>query len=144
MTGTIWLCSFIFIYLILWPAFVKNNSIEALEIKNILKKPISNILGIAGIISIVLGLVRGIIFSGIQSFQALLTPYGRSFASAILITILMIVIGKVYGHNIVNIPCENEISQKIILKKIYFAGSFILICYAMLLFCMVAMRFGGF
>jgi len=122
---------------------VNHNSIEALEIKNNLKKPIRNILGIAGTVSIILGFFRGVYYGGVNNWEALFHPYGRTFLGAILISVVLLIIGRVYGHNLVVIPWSDEAVRKNSLKKIYLAGTFILFCYALLLFCMVAMRFGG-
>ena len=143
MSGTIWICSFLFIYFILWPSFVNSNSAEALTIKNNLKKPIRNILGVAGIISISLGFVRGIFFGGVNSFHSLRDPYGRTFLAAAIVSLVMLVIGRFFGHNLVAIPWNTEAEKKNTLIRIYSAGIFILICYSLLIFCMVAMRFGG-
>jgi uncharacterized membrane protein len=143
LTGTIWLCSFIFIYFILWPSFVKVNSIEVLAIKESLKKPIASILGVMGIISITLGIIRGVFWGGITSLQSFVNPYGRNFLAAILISIIMIIIGRIYGHSLVKIPWKTENEKREILFKIYMAGGLILACYALLLLCMVGMRFGG-
>ncbi len=143
MSGTIWICSFLFIYFILWPSFVHNNTAEALAIKDNLKKPIRNILGIAGVISISLGFVRGTFFGSVNSLQSLQEPYGRTFIAAIIVSFLMLAIGRFFGHNLVTIPWNDKIEKKNTLVRIYSAGTFILLCYALLIFCMVAMRFGG-
>ncbi len=143
LTGTLWLCSFLFMYFILFPSFVKLNSIEIIPLNNLIKKEASFILGMLGIISIILGIIRGIYFSGINNLESLATPYGRNFIAAFLISILMILIGRQYGSNLIIIPWKDETTKKKILLKIYLAGFVLLLCYALLLLCMVAMRFGG-
>ncbi len=143
LTGTIWLCSFLFMYFILFPSFVKLNSLEVIPLNNLIKKRTSSVLGIMGVISIILGIIRGIYFGGINSWESLATRYGRNFTLAILISILMILVGRLYGSNLVVIPWKEETTKKKILLKIYLTGSFLLFCYALLLLCMVGMRFGG-
>ncbi|MBE7410825.1 MAG: hypothetical protein L6Q54_08500 [Leptospiraceae bacterium] len=143
LSGTIWICSFIFIYFFLWPSFVKNNSEEALNIKNSLRVSLRNIVGLAGTLSIALGIFRGVYYSGINSWESLFTPYGRTFLAANLITLVLLIVGRVYGHNLVALPWKDEKTKNKSLKKIYLAGVFILFFYILLLFTMVAMRFGG-
>jgi hypothetical protein len=130
-------------YFILFPSFVKVNSLEIIPLNNLVKKSASSFLGAMGVTSIILGIIRGIYFSGINSWEALTTPYGRNFTFAILISILMILVGRLYGSNLVVIPWKEESMKKKILLKIYLAGFFLLFCYALLLICMVGMRFGG-
>lgn len=143
LSATIWISSFIFIYFILWPAFIKKNSEDARELKENIKKPIGYGLGILGVTALILGFLRGTVFGRIRSMEALFTPYGRNFIYAIVISILMIVIGRVFGHNLVKIPWKTEAEKKDSLFKIYTAGTFILVCYFLILLCMVAMHFGG-
>ena len=132
ITGSLWLCSFLFMYFILWPSFVKVNSVEAIPLNHAIKKASASLLGILGTTSIMLGIIRGIYFGGIENIESLSTPYGRNFTFAILISMAMILIGRFYGYNV-----------KKILFRIYFTGTILLFFYALLLLCMVAMRYGG-
>ena len=117
---------------------------EALVLNKAIKNSSSTILGLAGIVSIALGLIRGIFFSGMNNWASLFTPYGRYFISAIFLSILMIVVGRRYGSNLVKIPWKDEASRDRSLIQIYLTGTVILVCYFLLLFCMVKMRFGGY
>ena len=143
ITGSLWLCSFLFMYFILWPSFLRVNSIEAIPLQNEIKKAGSSILALMGITSITLGIFRGIYFGGIESWDALFTPYGRLFAFAIIISIVMILVGRFFGGNLVEIPWKEESTKRKILFRIYFSGIFLLVCYVLLILCMVGMRFGG-
>ena len=136
ITGSLWLCSFLFMYFILWPSFVKVNSVEAIPLNHAIKKASAST-------SIMLGIIRGIYFGGIENIESLSTPYGRNFTFAILISMAMILIGRFYGYNLVHIPCKDENRKKKILFRIYFTGTILLFFYALLLLCMVAMRYGG-
>lgn len=143
ITGSLWLCSFLFMYFILWPSFVKVNSVEAIPLQNEIKKAGSSVLAFMGVTSITLGIFRGIYYGGIESWDSLFSPYGRMFVSAIIISIVMILVGRFYGGNLVEIPWREESTKRKILFRIYLSGIFLLACYALLIFCMVAMRFGG-
>jgi uncharacterized membrane protein len=143
LSGTIWLCSFIFMYFFLWPALIKSNSIEALVFNKVIKKSAGNVLAVAGTVSISLGLIRGFFWSGMDHWSSFFTPYGRYYAGAILLSILMILVGKKYGSNLVEIARKDTACKNRSLVKLYLTGSFILLCYTILLFCMVKMRFGG-
>ncbi len=143
VSGSVWLGGFIFIYFILWPSLIEKDQKEALSVIQNLKRPTGTVLGIAGTVSIALGLLRGIVFGNISSVNALFTPYGRNFIGAVLISIVMLIFGKIFGHSLVPIIWENGIRRKFGLLKIYAGGSFLLLCFAFLIFCMLAMRLGG-
>ncbi|MBK6608604.1 MAG: hypothetical protein IPO06_15265 [Leptospiraceae bacterium] len=143
ITGSLWLCSFLFMYFILWPSFVKVNSVEAIPLSHAIKKASASLLGMLGTTSIMLGIIRGIYFGGIDTIDSLSTPYGRNFTFAILISMTMVLIGRFYGYNLIHIPCKDEITKKKTLFRIYFTGTILLFSYALLILCMVAMRYGG-
>jgi uncharacterized membrane protein len=143
ITGSLWLCSFLFMYFILWPSFVRVNSREAILIQTEIKKASSSILAFLGVTSITLGIFRGIYFGGFQSWDSFFTPQGKFFVASIFIAIVMILVGKFYGGNLVEIPSKDEFTKRKTLIRIYLSGIILLICYILLIFCMVAMRYGG-
>lgn len=103
-------------YFILWPSFVKVNSVEAIPLSHAIKKASASLLGMLGTTSIMLGIIRGIYFGGIDTIDSLSTPYGRNFTFAILISMTMVLIGRFYGYNLIHIPCKDEITK----RKLYF------------------------
>jgi uncharacterized membrane protein len=89
----VWAGSQLFLALAVWPALLQRPESDARTFVGALMPTAARILGPAGMLTIVTGLLRGTVFGPMRSWAALATPYGITFLVSILIVAALTVRG---------------------------------------------------
>jgi uncharacterized membrane protein len=138
----VWAGSQIFLFAALWPALLGRPASEARALLGALMPGVARIMGPAGIITILSGLVRGTAFGPIRSLAALTTPYGLTFlASLLLVAALTVRGGRLRSRMGPSVFGEGAFPDRArpFLRR---QGTITLSGVALLLVGMVLMRFG--
>lgn len=90
VAGLVWLGGQAFSVLVLWPALLRRPAGEARAVVDALARPAGRVMGVAGMLVVILGVLRGTWLGPVRSWRFLLTtPYGLTFLAAFALTILI-------------------------------------------------------
>ena len=87
--GIVWFGGHVFTAVI-WPALLRRPPAEAKAVSDAMAQPAMRVMGPAGLLVLVLGIVRGTVLGPVRSLDMLVgTAYGRTFAAALLLTFFL-------------------------------------------------------
>lgn len=98
--GIVWFGGHVFTAAVLWPTLLRRPAAEAKALSDAMAQPAMRLMGPAGMLVLVLGIVRGTVLGPVRSLDVLAgTAYGWTFAAALLLTLfLMGYGGRVRGE----------------------------------------------
>lgn len=85
--GIVWFGGHLFTALVIWPALLRRPAAEARAVSDAMVEPAMRVMGPAGLLVLVLGIVRGTVLGPVRSLDVLVgTAYGWTFAAALVLT----------------------------------------------------------
>jgi uncharacterized membrane protein len=85
--GIVWFGGHVFTAAVIWPALLRRPAVEAKALSDAMAGPAMRVMGPAGMLVLVLGIVRGTVLGPVRSLDVLIgTAYGWTFAAALLLT----------------------------------------------------------
>lgn len=85
--GIVWFGGHIFTAAVIWPALLRRPAPEAKALSDAMAEPAMRVMGPAGMLVLVLGIVRGTVLGPVRSLDVLIgTAYGWTFLAALLLT----------------------------------------------------------
>ena len=142
LSGIIWFGGYVFMGLGVWPALLRRPAGEARALADALGQTAGPLMMVSGTLVFWLGIVRGTLLGPIKSFDALLTPYGLTFLVALLLTFGLTVYGAVSSRTVIERVWDGDSFRPGAATYIGRSYALSLICLALVLVCMVLMRFG--
>ena len=143
LAGITWFGGYIFLTFAIWPPLLKRPAAEAKAFFMAIGQPVGTLMMISGTLVLILGLIRGIVFGPIQSLDVLFgTDYGRTFLVALILAIIMSVYGATVSSNTAAHVWDGDQFKPNAARYIWRSNIFSLICFGLILACMVLMRFG--
>ena len=143
VAGAVWFGGYLFVMTALWPALLGRPAAETRATVQALGASAPRIMGPATLVVIVLGIVRGTVLGPIRSWDALTgTGYGRAFLLSLVVTLwLMVHGGRARGRLATRVwsGAGYAAGARAHLRR---SGAVTLAGFAVVLACMVAMRFG--
>ena len=92
VAGAIWFGAQVFTSAVIWPALLTRPAAEARATSDAMIAPAVRLMQPAGMLVLVLGIVRGTVLGPIRSLDALVsTAYGLTFLAALLLTFFLMV-----------------------------------------------------
>jgi putative copper export protein len=85
--GIVWFGGHVFTAAVIWPALLRRPATEAKALSDAMAVPAMRVMGPAGMLVLVLGIVRGTVLGPVRSLDVLIgTAYGWTFLAALLLT----------------------------------------------------------
>jgi uncharacterized membrane protein len=85
--GIVWFGGHVFTAAVIWPALLRRPATEAKALSDAMAEPAMRVMGPAGMLVLVLGIVRGTVLGPVRSLDVLVgTAYGWTFIAALLLT----------------------------------------------------------
>ncbi|MCB0719062.1 MAG: hypothetical protein KDD65_11495 [Bacteroidetes bacterium] len=142
-SGIVWVGGYIFATVIVWPSLMRRPPKVALEVFDSINKPISSLMGGAAQAVFWIGLLRGTVFGPIKSFhQMVTTGYGHLFMTSIILTIAAVVISAVSAARLRDHVFDGDVFRPGGIKRVLRTNTIVIVLFALILACMVAMRHG--
>jgi uncharacterized membrane protein len=92
--GLVWFGGQVFTAAVIWPALLRRPAAEARALSAAMGEPAMRVMGPAGMLVLVLGIVRGTVLGPVRSLDVLIgTAYGLTFAAALLLTLFLMAHG---------------------------------------------------
>jgi uncharacterized membrane protein len=85
--GVTWLGGNILLYLAIWPALLKMPATEGKRYYGLVTQRVGTLLGACGVLAVLFGIVLGVVFGPISSFDKLIEPYGLTWLAALVIAL---------------------------------------------------------
>ncbi|HLT46743.1 MAG TPA: hypothetical protein VK002_05890 [Rubricoccaceae bacterium] len=143
LAGVVWVGGYAFVSLALWPALLHRPAPEARALFDALARPIGILMGTSAQAAFWLGLLRGTVFGPVRSFAALFgTPYGRTFAAAIVLTVAAVVYGATSGRRLEARVWDGDAWRPGAARYLRRSSGIMLALLGAIVACMVLMRFG--
>lgn len=143
VAGLIWIGANIYQDYVIWPALLSRPAPEARATYDSTAKFAAPLMMIAGIVVMLMGIIRGTLLGPIKSFGYLLTtPYGLTWLVALLVMIFIIAWGGRFRSGLDNAVWNGDQFHP---NAMHYIRSHTLvsnIAFAIILACMVLMRFG--
>lgn len=96
-SGMVWAGGAIFMALVGWRALLERPPGEA----RVTLERIGRLMAISGSLVLILGIVRGTLLGPVRSWDFLIgSPYGRTFALALVVTVLLAIYGARSGRTL--------------------------------------------
>ncbi|HYE57095.1 MAG TPA: hypothetical protein VD948_01270 [Rhodothermales bacterium] len=141
--GIVWFGGYVLVAAVVWPMLFSRPAAEARQLFGVAAPRISRTMAVAGQLVLWFGLLRGTWLGPIKSFDALTsTPYGHTFALAILLTIGLIVHGATSGPRLAARVWNGDDFQPDARRYVNRSNALSLGLLGLILVCMVLMRFG--
>lgn len=143
LSGIIWFGGYVFMGLGVWPMLLRRPAGEARALSDALGRTVGPLMIVSGTLVFWLGIVRGTLLGPIKSFGALFsTPYGLTFLAALLLTLGLTVHGAVSSRTVAEKVWDGDRFRPGAVAYLGRSYALSLICLALVLVCMVLMRFG--
>ena len=85
--GIVWFGGHVFTAAVIWPALLRRPAADAKALSDAMTEPAMRVMGPAGMLVLVLGIVRGTVLGPVRSLDVLIgTAYGWTFLAALLLT----------------------------------------------------------
>jgi uncharacterized membrane protein len=143
LMGLIWFGGYVFMAFALWPALLRLPGPQAKAIYEAIERPAGTLMFWSGTLVFWLGLLRGIWLGPVQSLQFVFnTAYGLTFLTALIVAIVLTVYGGVSSRKLAQRVWDGDQFRPDAAQYLRSSYAFALICFAIILACMVLMRFG--
>ncbi|MNK92295.1 hypothetical protein D3C87_1124150 [compost metagenome] len=143
VAAIIWVGAQIYSALVLWPTLLRRPAGEARGLYEAMAVPAMRLMGPAGMVLLITGILRGTWLGPVRSFEFLIaTPYGLTFLTSIGLVVLLMAIGggpparlheRIWDGGVVREGAAAYLTRKSALSLALLGG---------ILVCMVLMRFG--
>jgi uncharacterized membrane protein len=141
--GLVWIGANIYQDYVIWPALLTRPAAEARNTFNASAKYAAPLMMGSGMVVMLLGIVRGTLLGPIRSFGYLLTtPYGITWLVALGVMIFLIAWGGRFRSGLESAVWDGDQFQPRAMQYIRSHTRVSNICFAIILACMVLMRFG--
>jgi uncharacterized membrane protein len=143
VAGLVWIGANIYQDYVIWPALLTRPAAEARATFNSSVKYAAPLMMGSGMTVMLLGIVRGTLLGPIKSFGYLLTaPYGITWLVALVVMIFLIAWGGRFRAGIESGVWNGNHFSPTAMQYIRSHTLVSNICFAIILGCMVLMRFG--
>src|SRR5690606_18916030 len=143
VAGLIWIGSNIYQDYVIWPTLLSRPAGEARAIYETSSKYAAPLMMYTGMVVMLLGIIRGTLLGPIKSFGDLVTtPYGITWLVALLMMIFVIAWGGRFRSKLDGAVWNGEQFHPTALQTIRSNTLVSNIAFAIILACMVLMRFG--
>jgi uncharacterized membrane protein len=141
--GLVWFGGHVFTAAVTWPALLRRPPAEARALSQALAEPAMRIMGPAGMLVLILGIVRGTVLGPVRSLHVLVgTAYGLTFAAALVITFWLMGYGGATRREMERRVWDGDGFHPGAARWLRRTGAVNLGGLAAVLACMVLMRFG--
>lgn len=141
LAGLTWFGGQLFTYAVIWPALLRRPA-EARAVSRALEGPAMRVMGPAGGLVFLLGIIRGTVLGPVRSLAALGTPYGLTFLAAIVLTFFLMGYGGSIQKQMETRVWSGEAFAPGAAAWLRMTGTVQMLGLAAILACMVLMRFG--
>jgi uncharacterized membrane protein len=94
LSGIVWFGGHVFTAAVIWPTLLRRPAAEARALSDAMAQPAMRLMGPAGMLVFVLGILRGTWLGPVRSLGVLTgTAYGWTFIAALLLTFLLMGFG---------------------------------------------------
>ncbi|MBI1257102.1 MAG: hypothetical protein GC204_06500 [Chloroflexi bacterium] len=143
LAGITWFGGYIFLTFAVWPALLKRPAAEAKAFFAAIGQPVGTLMMLSGSFVLILGLIRGIVFGPVKSLEfAFTTAYGVTFLVALTLAVVMAAYGAIVGSKTLEKVWDGDNFRPNAAQYIRRSNIFSLLCFGVILACMVLMRFG--
>jgi uncharacterized membrane protein len=141
--GIVWFGGHIFTAAVIWPALLRRPAAEAKALSDAMAEPAMRVMGPAGMLVLVLGIVRGTWLGPVRSLDVLIgTAYGWTFLAALLLTFGLMGYGGATRKEMESRVWDGDRFQPGAAGYLRRSSAVNLGGLAAILVCMVLMRFG--
>jgi len=143
LAGVVWVGGYVTMTLVVWPALLRRPPGEARALVETLGPRLGALMGASGLLVLVLGLLRGTVFGPIRSFATLFgTAYGLTFLAALVLALFAMGHGSSLGKRLPEHLWDDAGLRPGAARFLRRNGLVSGVVMALLLGCMVLMRFG--
>lgn len=141
--GIVWFGGHLFTAAVIWPALLRRPAAEARAVSDAMAQPAMRVMGPAGMLVLVLGIVRGTWLGPVRSLDVLVgTAYGWTFAAALLLTFFLMGYGGATRKEMERRVWDGDRFATGAAAWLRRTSAINLGALAAILACMVLMRFG--
>lgn len=141
--GIVWFGGHVFTAAVIWPALLRRPAPEARALSDAMARPAMRVMGPAGMLVLILGIVRGTVLGPVRSLDALVgTAYGWTFAAALLLTFFLMGYGGAMRREMESRVWDGDRFTPGAAAYLRRGSAVNLGGLALILACMVLMRFG--
>jgi copper resistance protein D len=142
VAALVWAGGQAFFVAALWPALLRRPA-EARALYDALGAPVGRLMGMAGPLVLLLGVLRGTWLGPVRSWGALVaTSYGHAFLAAIVLTVALTVYGGAVRGQVETRVWHGAAFAPGAAAYLRRTGTVTLVGLAAIVGCMVLMRFG--
>jgi uncharacterized membrane protein len=147
LSGITWFGGILFIALALLPALRGVAPADQRAVVNPLARRIIQVMTVAALSTVILGILRGTVFGAVQSTEvAFGTAYGWTWITALVLGLITIACGIVLiGQNLrklAGVPVGADAAYTAQLQTLTTGSYITLVAFAATFTCMIRMRFG--
>ena len=143
LSGITWFGGYIFMTFAVWPVLLRRPVPEARSFFTDFTKPVGSLMMVSGTLVLLLGILRGTVFGIIRSTEVLFnTSYGLTWLAALVLTLILTVHGAVSSKNMEERIWEGDHLRPDAARYLRNTNVLALVLFAVVLACMVLMRFG--
>ncbi len=142
LAGAVWLGGQVFGSAVLWPTLLVSPPTEARAFLDRLGPFGGRVMATAGMLTLLLGILRGTWLGPVRSLGALATPYGLTFVAALVLTLVLMGYGGAVRERLDARVWDGDAFRPGAGRFIAVSSGVSLAMLAAILACMVAMRFG--
>ena len=143
LAGIAWFGGYIFMTVAVWPVLLRRPVPEAHSFYLDLAQPIHKLMMISGSLVLLLGILRGTVWGILRSPEVIFnTLYGQTWFVALLLTLTLTVHGAVTARQYESRIWEGDQLRPDAARYLRNNNVFALVCFGLVLACMVLMRFG--
>jgi len=141
--GIAWFGGHLFTAAVIWPALLRRPAAEAKALSDSMARPAMRVMGPAGMLVVVLGIVRGTVLGPVRSLELLVgTAYGWTFSAALLLTFFLMGYGGATRREMDRRVWDGDRFHPGAAAWLRRTSAVNLGVLALILACMVLMRFG--
>jgi hypothetical protein len=141
--GITWVGTVVGLDLLVWPALLRMPAADGRALYGRVVQAIGPVSGVAGGLTILLGIVRGTVLGPITSFGFLFgQPYGITWLVAIALTIVVLAEGGVWQSRVNDLVWAGDGVRPGAARLVYAQSAIELGLFAAIIACMVLMAFG--
>lgn len=141
--GIVWFGGHVFTAGVIWPALLRRPAPEARALSEAMAEPAMRVMGPAGMLVLVLGIVRGTVLGPVRSVDVLVgTAYGWTFAAALLLTFGLMGYAGATRREMERRVWDGDRFHPGAARYLRRSSAINLGGLALILVCMVLMRFG--
>ena len=141
--GVTWIGTAIGLDVVMWPVLLRMKPVEARELHDRVIRAVGPVAGVAGAVTIVLGIVRGTVLGPIASVAFLFgQPYGITWLVALALAIAVVAEGALWERRVGELVWAGDVLRPGAVRRVSVQCTLELGAFAAILVCMVLMAFG--